>query len=203
MYVILLGASIGQRWNLPDLPKRMNERRHAFEALQEWQYDKSRILDETLMRPARKFRFTPNYFRGLFMPPPQPADLIILKECSSYFPSDMHRNKDLIQRWVREIRQKKIAVMLSTVVPVTRERAQRDPGKQEGISEFNDWVRTYAEEQGLPLLDLEWALRVDDKDCYLYDEFHSGDGSHLNRKAYTILDELLVRSLVKVRDARL
>jgi hypothetical protein len=193
--VVLLGASIGQEWNLPELPQRMNERRYTFEALQAWEYDKSEIVEETLMRPARKFRPTRSYLSGFFRPSPQPADVIILKECSSYFPSDLHRNKELIQHWVQEIRQKNITAMLATVVPVTRERAQRNPGKQEGIREFNDWVREYAQQQGLPLLDLERALRADNKERYLRDELTSGDGSHLNRKAYDILDKLLIESI--------
>jgi len=193
--VILLGASIGQEWNLPELPKRMNERRYTFEALQAWEYDKSEIVEETLMRPARKFRVTQSYLSGFFRPSPQPADMIILKECSSYFPSDMHRNKELMQRWVQEVKQKNIPVMLATVVPVTRERAQRGPGKQEGIREFNDWLRAYAQQQGLPVLDLEQALRTDNKERYLRDELTSGDGSHLNRKAYDILDKLLIDSI--------
>lgn len=195
VHVVLLGASIGMEWNLPDLPRRVNEQRYSFEALQEWEYDKSEIVEETLMRPARKFRLTPSYVKGFFKSSPQPADMIILKECSSYFPSEMRRNKELMQQWVQEIKRKNIAVMLATVVPVTKERAQHDPGKQEGIREFNDWLREFARQQGVPLLDLERTLRADDKDRYLRDEFTSGDGSHLNRKAYDILDQLLVRSV--------
>ncbi len=193
--VVLIGASIGMEWNLPDLPRRVNDKRYTFEALQAWQYDKSELVEETLMRPARKFRLTPGYFKGFFSPSPQPPDMVILKECSSYFPSDMQRNKELMQQWVREIKQKNIAVMLATVVPVTRERSQRNPGKQEGIREFNDWLRAYAPQQGLPLLDLEQALRADDKDRYLRDDLTSGDGSHLNSKAYAILDQLLIKAV--------
>jgi hypothetical protein len=194
-HVVLLGASIGMEWSLPELPKRVNERRYSFEALQAWEYDKSEIVEETLMRPARKFRLTPGYVKGFFKSSPQPADMIIIKECSSYFPSDMRRDKELVQQWVQEIRQKNIAVMLATVVPVTRERARSNPGKQEGIREFNDWLRAYARQQALPLLDLERALRVDDKERYLRDDLTSGDGSHLNRKAYDILDHLLIESV--------
>jgi hypothetical protein len=200
--VVLLGASIGQQWNLPELPQRMNERRYTFEALQAWEYDKSEIVEETLMRPARKFRVTRSYLSGFFRPSPQPADVIIVKECSSYFPSDMQRNRELMQRWVQEIREKNIIAMLATVVPVTRERAQRAPGKQEGIREFNDWLRAYAQQQGLPILDLERALRADNKERYLRDELTSGDGSHLNHKAYDILDKLLIESISTQSAAR-
>ena len=193
--VVLIGASIGQEWNLPDLPRRVNVPGYAFEAVQAWQYDKSEAVEETLMRPSRKFRLTPSYFKGIFNPSPRPADVIILKECSSYFPSDISRNKALFQTWIEEIRQKNITVMLATIVPVTKERARRQPGKQEGIREFNDWLRDFARQQGLPLLDLEQALRTDGKERYLRDELTSGDGSHLNQQAYVILDRLLIESL--------
>ncbi len=193
--VVLIGASIGREWDLPDFAVRMNLRGYSFEALQAWQYDKSDLIAETLMRPSRKFRLTPGYVKGFFRPAPQPADMIILKECSSYFPGDMHRQKKLMHEWTREIRRKNVAVMLATVVPVTRARARRDPGKQEGIREFNDWLREFAPRQDLPLLDLERALRADDTERYLRDEFTNGDGSHLNREAYRILDRLLLRTV--------
>jgi len=99
--VVLLGASIGKQWNLPELPQRLNERRYTFEALQAWEYDKSDLVEETLIRPARKFRFTPSYLKGFFRPSPQPADVIILKECSSYFPIDLRRDKELMQQWAQ------------------------------------------------------------------------------------------------------
>ena len=201
-HVVLIGASIGMEWNLPDLPRRVNERRYSFEALQAWEYDKSEIVEETLMRPARKFQLTPGYLKGFFKASPQPADMIIVKECSSYFPSDMRRDKELLQQWVQEIREKNIPVMLATVVPVTRERSRSNPGKQEGIREFNDWLRVYARQESLPLLDLERALRADDKERYLRDDLTSGDGSHLNRRAYDILDQLLVESLSMQSAAR-
>lgn len=200
-HVVLIGASIGREWGLPDFAGRMNLRGYSFEALQAWQYDKSDLVAETLMRPARKFRLTPGYVKGFFRPAPQPADMIILKECSSYFPGDMQRQKKLMHEWTQMIRRKNVVVMPATVVPVTRTRARRDPGKQEGIREFNDWLREFARRQDLPLLDLERALRADDTERYLRDEFTSGDGSHLNRAAYRILDRLLVGT-VSMQTAR-
>jgi hypothetical protein len=190
--VVLIGASIGKSWNLPELPQRLHLDGYVFEALQVWEFDKSEMVEEMLMRPARKFRFTPSYFKSLLQPVPQPADLVILKECSSYFPGNlqMQRKKELLQQWVQQVREKKIAVMVTTVAPITRVRAERDGStKQQAIREFNDWIRAYASAQGLALLDLEKALRADDKDRYLRDDLTSGDGSHLNRKAYDILDK--------------
>lgn len=205
MHVVLIGASIGKSWNLPELPRRASSNRYTFEALQVWDYDKSETVDETLMRPARKFRFAPSYFKALFQAAPRPADVVILKECSSYFPGDrdaeLQRKKELLQQWVHDVRMKKIPVMLTTVAPITRARAERDgAAKHQAIRLFNDWVRTYAAEQSIPLIDLEQALRADDRDRYLRDDLTSGDGSHLNRAAYEILDRVLIDALATMKD---
>ena len=192
---MLIGASIGQDWNLPELPKRMPAGNYEFEAVQAWQFDKSEVLKNALLRPARKFRPTLSYVKGLFKPAPKPVDLFILKECSSYFPSDMQRNRELVQRWIWEIKATGKPVILATTVPVTQTRAKQDAGKQEAVRDFNDWLRGFAKAQALPLMDLEAALSTDDKARFLRDELTSGDGSHLNRSAYTILDRLLIATL--------
>ncbi len=199
--VVLVGASIGQDWNLSDLPKRTLLSGYELEALQAWQYDKSELLDETLMRPSRKFRFTPGYFKGLFTPSPQPADVVILKECSSYFPGDTDplRKQQMVERWIQQVKEKNIKVMLTTVVPVTKTRAMKNQGKQEGVREYNNWARDYARNNQIGLVDLEAALRTDAKERYLRDDLTSGDGSHLNRKAYDILDRVMIQALCQLK----
>lgn len=204
MHVVLIGASIGKAWELPALPQRTKSEHVTFEALQVWDYDKSEAVEETLMRPARKFKWTPTYVKGFFAPSPRVADLIVLKECSSYFDGNLQlqRKKELFQHWVEEVRQKNIRVMVATIVPITRARTQSDgAAKLQAIREFNDWVRAYAQEQHLPLLDLEQAMRTDGKDRYLRDEFTSGDGSHLNRAAYDVLDHVMIEALSKLNQA--
>jgi len=198
--VVLIGASIGKSWNLPDLPNRIRGVGYEFEALQVWQYDKSEVLEETLMRPERKFHLTRTYLKGFFKPSPQPADVIILKECSAYFPGDIQLKgkQELIEQWVRKIRGKNIKVMLATAVPVTKGRAVQEPGKQQGILAFNDWVREYAQKNGMVLLDLEAAMRMDGRDRYLRDDFAVEDGSHLNRKAYDVLDRRMWEAVCAV-----
>lgn len=201
MHIVLIGASIGKSWDLPALPQRTKSERFTFEALQVWDYDKTEAVEETLMRPARKFKLTRTYFKGFFEPSPPVPDLVILKECSSYFGNDaqLQRKKELFQRWVEEVRQKKIPVMVTTIAPITRARADRDgAAKHQAIREFNDWMRIYADAQRLPLLDLEKALRTDDKERYLRDAFTSGDGSHLNRAAYDVLDRVMLDALSRV-----
>lgn len=193
--VTLIGASIGKAWDLPQLPARTGDRRFTFEALQAWQYDKSEIVEETLMRPERKFKPTLSYVKGWFGPAPVPPDIVILKECSSYFPGGPQEQQALLQRWVAEVRAAKRTVVLATTVPVTRARSASDPGKQAALLAFNDWLRGYAQREGLPLVDLEQALRSDDRERYLRDEYTSGDGSHLNRAAYDVLDRTLLKTL--------
>ena len=196
--VVLLGASIGRAWNLPAFPERMHDKNYVIESFAVWQFDKSAMLDEVLMRPARKFHPTRTYLRSLFGPAPQPPDAIILKECSAYFPGDSKQQKELVQKWVGEVSHARIQPILATAVPVTRKRSETDKGKMDALREYNDWIRNYARDQHLPLLDLEAALRTDPRERYLRDDLTSGDGSHLNARAYEILDKLLQETLAGI-----
>ena len=193
--ILLLGASVGREWNLPAFPSRMKTDQFDVESIAVYQYDKTEALDEILMRPKRRFRLTRTYLTGLFKPAPKRPNLIIIKECAAYFPGDMERYKSLIEHWVKTIRDAKIQLTLATVVPITRDRAERHKGTLEAIRDFNDWISGYAHKEHIPLLDLEAALRTDSQQRYLKSEYTSGDGLHLNRSAYDILDRLLQNTL--------
>lgn len=197
-HVVLVGASIGQDWRLGDWPQRVGAVGYSAESIAIWQYDKSEAIDELLLRPKRKFRPTRSYLRSLLQAPPQPPQIVVLKECSSYFPGDLEADKRAVRRWVGQLRERSIEVVLATVVPVTRERAVRDPGKQEALARFNAWVRDFAAQEGLALVDLEAALREGAPGSFLREEFTSGDGSHLNRAAYAVLDRTLLASLCQL-----
>ena len=80
---------------------------------------------------------------------------------------------------------------VTTVVPVTKEHSKSNPGRLPGILAYNDWIRDVADKEQIPCLDLEKALRVSASDRSLHPELTSGDGLHLNKKAYERLDELL------------
>ncbi len=189
-HIVLVGASIGQAWRLEQWPVRAGMQQFTAEAVAAWQFDKSTALEEVLMRPRVKFRLMRSYLRSLLRPPRR-ADLIILKECSAYFPGDARAYRESIRKWVEQIRERNIMVMVATVVPVTRARAARDPGKQEAVREFNQWLREYAGRENVPLLDLEAVLSTPDEGRYLRDELALPDGSHLNALAYQRLDSLL------------
>ena len=199
----LVGASIGQDWDLPGLPARTSAVGYQFEALQAWQFDKSEVLDEVLSRPERKFKFTRTYFLGFLKPAPRSPDVIVIKECSSYFPEDHSyaQKQKLVEHWVRQIRAAQIVPILATAVPVTKERAARDPGKQEALTKFNDWIRDYARRNRIVLLDLEEATRTTDDERYLRTAFAVADGSHLNRKAYDVLDHRMLQAVCAAKRA--
>lgn len=195
IHVALVGASIGQDWHLADWPARVNTPGISAESFAVWQFDKTSAIDELLMRPKRPFRLTRTYLKSLFAPPPPRADVVILKECSSYFPGDADAQRAAFRGWQQKLSASGAQVVLATVVPVTRTRAQQDTGKQEALTAFNAWVREYAAQQNLPVLDLDAAVRSDAPGSNLKDEFTSGDGSHLNATAYSVLDRALLDTL--------
>ena len=191
MHLVLIGASIGQGWRLSDWPARLHIVDFTAESIPAWQFDKSEVLDEVLMRPARKFHPTRTYLKSLFQAPPRKPDIVILKECSSYFPGNLLVYEHSIEDWVGRLQARGTTVVLATVVPVTRTRAQRDLGKQESLLKYNEWIRQYAEQHDLNVLDLEAALHDGGTEKYLRDDFATADGSHLNAAAYAVLDEVL------------
>ncbi len=66
-----------------------------------------------------------------------------------------------------------------------------------GILEYNDWIKSYAQKEGLIVLDLETPVHVTNEDRSLRLDLHSGDGLHLNEKAYALLDKIVFPTLEK------
>jgi hypothetical protein len=193
--VLLIGASVGNAWNLPEWPKRSNVPGYGTEMVAVYTFDKSHALQEALIRPQKKFSFSKKYILGLFAPAQRKPDVIIIKECAAYFPGDMVKYQSSVKKWVADIKQANIVPVLATVVPVTQEHAGKRPGRLEGILAFNDWVLSYSSENKLLCLDLEKALVDSNGNRSLRPELTSGDGLHLNKKAYDILDGVLAEFL--------
>lgn len=194
MHVILIGASIAQAWHLDEWSARVKQPRLSVESVAEWQFDKTSAVEAVLRRPAMKFELSGAYVKSFVHPPVRP-DVVILKECSAYFPGPLSAFQNSMREWVTRLLVHRFQVALATVVPVTAARAARDPGKQEALLSFNRWLRGYAREQWLALIDLESALRDRKPGSYLRDDFAAPDGSHLNSSAYRVLDQLLLESL--------
>jgi hypothetical protein len=185
---ILVGASVGHAWSFSQWPIRMKQTNIICEMIAAYTFDKTEALEEVFMRPKRKFRLTKSYFLGFLKPAPKRPDYVIIKECAAYFPGDQEKYKSLVKEWLTLCTQNNIRPVLATVVPITLEHSQNRPGRLEGILAYNDWVRSYAQSNNIPCLDLEVMLRVNDNQRSLRLELTSGDGLHLNQEAYRILD---------------
>lgn len=192
-HIVLLGASVGKAWDFPGLPSRVSAGDYTCESVTEYRFNKSDELTAILGRAQDK------------------PDAVIIKECAAFFPGDFSKYQGLVHRWVGECRSAGVVPILATVVPVTRTYALRTfalhlirgkilypKGTFEGIIAYNDWVREYAAEEGLALLDLEAAVRVSSRDRHLKESFARRDGLHLNTKAYRELDRIVVPALQRV-----
>ena len=198
-HVVLLGASVGNAWNIKALPDRLKQvelaQDYSFEFAGNYQFDKTTTLKSLLARNDNK------------------PDAIILKECAAYFPGDLNHYQTLIKTYIGECLKAGVIPVLATVAPV------REPGilklqywknvikkilypskpqteaRLKGLTAYNDWVRTYAAEQKLAVLDLEKALRISESDRRLRPDLDGGDGLHLNAQAYAVLDQSVIPAL--------
>lgn len=190
-HVILVGASVGHAWNIAELPNRIGVTGYTFEFIGEYEFDKTEAVGKIVKRTSRPFA-------------------VFLKECAAYFPGDFEKQKRLVQGWIEELLKNHIVPIPTTAAPVTSPDFLSVPyfkdilkavlplgkvalNKRLGyILEYNDWIKKYSREKGLFLLDLEAALRRSDSDRRLRADLSSGDGLHLNRNAYSLLDQIVV-----------
>jgi hypothetical protein len=205
--IMLIGASIGEMWDLPNLPRRIADEKYSFESIAEYSPDKSVILDSVLTRSGNK------------------PDFIIFKECASYFEADVNSyNPAYISamvnmniKWMQKCLENNIIPILATVVPITEKmplvelikrllkryvflrplKEHNRSIRMKGICEFNDWIRSYASEKNLLVLDLEKELRISDSIRFLNPDYTT-DGLHLNKTGYKILDHLMLQMLAKL-----
>lgn len=196
-HIVLVGASIGRAWNIPAAPERLKLKGVQFEYVGvPDSFDKGPAIQQVATRA-------------------QPPDAVIIKECSVYFPGDTQKYHALVTHWVDYLQQRHIRPVLATSVP---------PGKPAGtagrakdwvktvvlgreskiaeVSAYNDWLRAFAHERGLAVLDLEQALRVSESDRSLRPEYDAGDHVHINAKGYAAIDAILPSLVLRVADAR-
>ena len=191
-HILLLGASVGNSWQIENLPQRTNIKGYRFEYVGEYKFDKTEALRKILARKENR------------------PEAIFIKECAAYFPGDLPLYQKLMTGWVKECRAGGVIPIPTTVVPVIRDNSFKTKIKDivkriigrsphdlrlTSIIKYNDWVKTYAQKEGLAVLDLEAPLRVSPSDRSLRLDLHSGDGLHLNAKAYAILDQTVIQSL--------
>mgnify|MGYP000058812488 CR=1 FL=1 len=178
--ITLVGASIGKDWNFDRVAERLKISGYDFRYMGKYDFDKSELID-TIVGQSRK------------------SDIVMIKECSSYFPGDSAKQRAFVQNWVGKLRAAGVQPVLVTVAPVKApglvqrgknlvKKVMGKPVWPEEVAAFNDWLREYAARERLPLFDLERALSIAPDQRYLKPEFSTDDDVHLSRAAYERLD---------------
>ena len=197
--VVLLGASVGRAWDIQFLPERTGVEDYDFEYVPGGGFDKTNALKRILSREENK------------------PDAIFIKECAAYFPGDIDRYKNLMMEWIGLCKQEGVIPIPATVVPVTRLHAFKkilidiikgrgllkdgnpfDNNRNAAIIAYNDWIKSYVDENELSVLDMESAVIYHPKNRFLREDFAKVDGLHLNTKAYKSLDEMVLSTLRKL-----
>jgi len=185
-HVVYIEASTVNRWKLDGFSSRTGNDRYRVEALREYDFDKSRLVKQVLA------------------PGQQRPDAVIVQECSVYFPGDLEAYKRQYRGWISDIRAHGLTPVIATVVPPAhrkgavastkdfiKERILGRPSKFQQVVAFNDWLRALGQEMGVAIFDLERILRISSEDRHMRDEYDEGDGIHVNRAAYDLLDREL------------
>lgn len=189
--ITLVGASIGKDWQFDKIGERLGVGDYEFGYVGKYSFDKSSLITQLLQSQTK-------------------PDIVLVKECSTYFPGDRSQYQRQIRTWVGELRAAGVQPVLVTVAPVEppswiqraknlTKRALGKPIWMAEIAAFNDWLRDYAARERLPLFDLEAALRIGADNRYMKPEFGVGDYVHLNSAAYAHLDREFGRFLAQLK----
>lgn len=189
-HIVYIEASTVNNWKLDGIAARTGIERYRFEVLREYDFDKSKRVDQVLAGG-----------------PPHPG-AVIVQECAVYFPGDLQAYQRMYRGWIEKLQTRGLRPVIATVVPPARsrgwwqdaknfakERLLGRPSQYEQVIAFNDWLRALGLELGIPVLDLERLLRVSAEDRHMRPEYNAGDGIHLAPVAYQRLDRDLLEFL--------
>ena len=197
-HIAYIEASTVHLWKLEEFPARTRIQRYRFDVFPEYDFDKSKVVDRVLAGPIQR------------------PDVVILQECSVYFPGDLPTYQRMYRGWVEHLRASGLRPVIATIVPPARshgwwqgakdlvkQRLLARPSRYEQVVAFNDWLRTLGAELAVPVLDLEPIVRVSAENRHMRPEYDSGDGVHLNAVAYRHLDTALLEFLDRLEWKRL
>jgi len=189
MFCTLIKYHTGNRWKVSEWPERTNKSNFSVEFIALYQYDKSEAVDMVLAKDT-------------------PPNVVVLQECSVYFPGDIDTYQALLIGWIDQIIDNGSIPVVATVVPTTKtmgliqdtknwikHRLLGRPTQVDQVRAYNDWIRTMASDKAIALLDLEALLRVSDTDRIMNQAYSSGDGIHPNAYAYSLFDQEFERLL--------
>ncbi|HZZ93414.1 MAG TPA: SGNH/GDSL hydrolase family protein [Usitatibacter sp.] len=186
--VVLVGASIGAGWKIDRLPDRTGVTGYDFRYVGVYDFDKTAAIDAIVRGPSK-------------------PEVVMIKECSTYFPGNLADYERKMQGWVRMLREAGIAPVLVTTPPLDVPEGTMQRGKEEikhllgrgtaseGIAKFNDWMKAYAAREHIPVFDLEAVLRRAPDNRWMKAEYDSGDRVHLNATGYQAMDRAFTQFL--------
>lgn len=186
--VVLVGASIGAGWKIEHLAERAGLSGYDFRYVGVYDFDKTSAIEAIVRGPGK-------------------PDVVMIKECSTYFPGNLAEYQRKVKGWVKMLRDAGIAPVLVTTPPLDVPDGAIQRGKEEvkhllgrgtaaeGIAVFNDWLKTYAAQERIPVFDLEAALRRAPGDRWMKAEYDSGDRVHLNAAGYQAMDKAFTQFL--------
>ncbi|MBN2284804.1 MAG: hypothetical protein JXI43_00040 [Tissierellales bacterium] len=178
--ILLLGASIGRSWYI-------YEYFDFIKSLAVYRFDKTKELQEYITdRESHK-----------------KPDAIILKECAAFIHADSEKfdkefmnYQNIYRDMVQTVKRNNIIPITATVCPLAYKGEHL-----ENILKFNDWVKQYAENNNLAMLDIEGAVRISQNNRMLRKEISQTDGLHLTREAYeSYLNPIMIPVLLKAFD---
>ena len=188
--IVYIEASTVNLWKLDSFQERTRTGRYRFQAMLEYDFDKSKMVNQVLVDGE-----------------PRP-DLVIVQECSVYFPGDLQAYQRMYRRWIDDLEARGLRPVIATVVPpatshgrwqdakdFVKERLLQRPSRLEQVTAFNAWLRNLGAERNIPVFDLEQVVRISAEDRHMRADYNGGDGIHLAPIAYQRLDGELLQFL--------
>ena len=189
-HIVYIEASTAHLWKLDEFPARVRTARFQFQVIREYQFDKSRVVERVLSDSDPRL------------------DVVIVQECSVYFPGDMATYRRQYRGWIEDLLARGLRPVIATVVPpaqnqgwwqgakdFVKQKVLGRPSRIEQVVSFNDWLRKLGAELAVPVFDLEVLLRISAEDRHMRPEYDAGDGVHLSSLAYERLDKDLLAFL--------
>jgi hypothetical protein len=186
--VVLVGASIGKNWHFDRIGERVALPGYRFHYVGVYSFDKGSLIQK-------------------FVNDPDKPDIVLIKECATYFPGDTEQYQHQFMSWIESLRAVDVQVVIVTTAPVAEpteyiprakifvKRLIRKPTQLDSIVQFNGWLKEYAQRERIPVFDLGAQLKRSNSERWLRAEYDVGDKLHLNELGYRILDAAFAKFL--------
>lgn len=111
-------------------------------------------------------------------------------------PSSVKMITDNLAAMAQLARAHDIKVVLSSILPVKEYPWSKDADAVEMIRAVNDWMETYANQEGFVYLDYFSEMADEERGLSKY----SGDGVHPDQNGYSVMEPLVLKAIEKAMD---